>query len=198
MNQHRRSVKYPSNLLFQTARKIQLFFEEQNWHFAFIGGLALLRWGQIRLTEDVDVTLITQFQNDEYYVDTILEQFCSRIDNGREFALQNRVLLLKSSNGVGIDISLGGLPFEQQLVVRSSLYEYEPQCLLRTCSAEDLIVCKAFAARDRDWADVGTILQRQKGKLDNTYILDNLRYLCEFKESPEIVTKIEEMIRTTK
>ncbi len=37
---------------------------------------------------------------------------------------------------------------------------------LLTCSAEDLIVLKAFAARGRDWVDVEGIIVRQAGALD--------------------------------
>jgi len=33
-------------LLFQAALEIQDFLSEKNWLFAFIGGLALLRWGR--------------------------------------------------------------------------------------------------------------------------------------------------------
>jgi len=87
-------------LLFQAAQEIQDFFSEKDWQFAFIGGLALLRWGRHRTTKDVDGTLLTMFTNEENYVDAILERFKSRISEVREFALRNRVLLLTASNGV--------------------------------------------------------------------------------------------------
>jgi hypothetical protein len=185
----------PEPLLFQAAREIQDFLSEKNWQFAFFGGLALLRWGRRRMTEDVDGTLLTMFTDDEKYVDAILARFESRISEAREFALQNRVLLLKAANGVRIDFTLGGLPFERQAVERSSLYEYVKGCELRTCSAEDLIVFKAFAARDQDWADVRSILERQKDKLDLDYVRQNLAPLAEAKEAPEILFRLEEMIR---
>jgi predicted nucleotidyltransferase len=187
--------EYPSEpLLFQAAREIQEFLTEKDWRFTFIGGLALLRWGRRRTTEDVDGTLLTMFTDEEKYIDAILARFTSRISGAREFALQNRVLLLTASNGVSIDFSLGGLPFEQKVIERSSLYEYTKGCKLRTCSAEDLVVLKAFAARDKDWADVSTILERQKGKLDLEYILENLHPLCEMKEAPEIEERIKTLL----
>jgi hypothetical protein len=137
------------------------------------------------------------FTNEEKYVDEILARFTSRISNAREFALRNRVLLLTASNGVGIDFSLGGLWFEEQTVRRSSYYEHTKGCALRTCSAEDLVVLKAFAERDQDWADIRGILERQKGKLDTDYILENLRPLCELKEAPEIVERVKAMLEMT-
>jgi predicted nucleotidyltransferase len=88
------------------------------------------------------------------------------------------------------------MPFERQLIERSSLFEFEKDCVLRTCSAEDLIVLKAFAARDKDWADVHSILLRQKDKLDMDYIRENLTPLCELKGEPEIMTKFHLMLKT--
>ena len=181
-------------LLYPAALEIQNFLTEKGWQFAFIGGLALLRWGRHRTTKDVDGTLLTMFTNEENYVDAILERFKSRIAEAREFALRNRVLLLTASNGVGIDFSLGGFPFEQQAVERSSLFEYVKDCKLRTCSAEDLIVFKAFADRGQDWVDIKGILERQKGKLDIDYILENLHPLCELKEALEIEERLKTML----
>ena len=188
----------PKRGLLQAALEIQRFFEKNRWQFALIGGLATMRWGELRTTIDVDGTLLTMFVNEDYYIDTLLARFKSRIAGAKAFASTYRVLLLKASNGVGIDISLGGMPFEQQMIERSSLFEFEKDYVLRTCSAEDLIVLKAFAARDKDWADVGSILQRQKGKLDIEYICENLQQLCEWKDAPEIMTKIHQMISTAK
>jgi hypothetical protein len=46
-----------------------------------------------------------------------------------------------------MDIALGAMPFEERTIERSSLAELVPSAILRTCSAEDLIVHKAFAGR---------------------------------------------------
>ncbi|MDR2115002.1 MAG: nucleotidyltransferase [Planctomycetaceae bacterium] len=183
-----------NNYLLQAALETQDFFELHKWDFTFIGGLAVMRWGELRTTIDVDSTLLTMFIDDEKYISTMLNHFQSRITDALQFAMNNRVLLLFASNGIGIDISLGGLPFEQQMIKRSSLYEFETDYVLRTCSAEDLIILKAFANRDKDWLDVKSILLRQKGKLDLRYIKENLASLLyELKESPEIVSKFDEL-----
>jgi hypothetical protein len=66
----------------------------------------------------------------------------------------NRVVLLESGSGIAIDIALGGLPFEAEMVARATREELAPGSFARTVSAEDLIVLKAFADRDRDWIDI--------------------------------------------
>jgi predicted nucleotidyltransferase len=62
---------------------------------------------------------------------------------------------------------------------------------LRTCSAEDLIVLKAFAGRGQDWADIERVIVRQSGKLDWNYIYEQLRPLAQLKDAPEIVDQLE-------
>jgi hypothetical protein len=179
--------------LVEAAFELQEFFEDQGWEYCLIGGLAMLRWGEPRFTQDVDVTLLTRFQDEEGYVDPLLGRFAARAENMRDFALTRRVILLKSSKGIGMDVALGGLPFEESVVARSSMYEYHSGRSLRTCSAEDLVVMKAFASRDQDWLDIKGILIRQGNRLDWPYILEQLPPLCELKEDPAIVPRLERL-----
>lgn len=108
--------------------------------------------------------------------------------------MKHRILLLKTSQGTGIDIALGGLPFEEEAIQRSQMIEYAPGISLRTCTAEDLLVMKAFASRPLDWNDIRGILVRQGTRnLDWTYILRQLAPLCEIKEAPEILTHLAKL-----
>lgn len=178
--------------LIHVAKNLQDRFESWRWRFAFIGGLALQRWGNPRLTVDVDVSLFTGFGEETAYVDRLLGIYQSRITDAREFALARRVLLLTDGN-VGIDVALAALPFEKAIIERSSFFEYLPGICLRTCSAEDLIVLKAFADRLQDWADIESVLARQHGWLDLDLIRRQLMPLVELKEAPEIMTRFERM-----
>jgi len=179
------------NEVFRAAAELQAFCESQGWGCCLIGGLAVLRWGEPRETIDVDLTLFTGFGGEEAYIEKLLARFEARIENAAEFALRHRVLLARAQSGVGLDIALGGLPFEELVIERSSLFEYLPKLLLRTCSAEDLIVLKAFAARQRDWLDLEGVIIRQAGTLDWDYVYRQLRPLVELKESPEIIHELE-------
>lgn len=38
------------NPLFQAGLELQVFFEAKGWPFCFIGGLAVIRWGEMRMT----------------------------------------------------------------------------------------------------------------------------------------------------
>lgn len=184
------------NELTRLALEIQTFCESRKWSFCIIGGMAVQHWGEPRFTKDVDVTLLTGFGSEEGYVDAFLSAYESRISDERNFALKNRVLLLRSSLGIGIDIALGALPFENDAVRRAKVIEVEEGARLRLCSAEDLLVMKAFASRPIDWNDVRGILVRQGTKnLDWSYIRRQLQPLCELKDAPEIMTQLEKLHR---
>lgn len=135
--------------------------------------------------------LLSGFGEEEGYIDELLRRFEPREPDMKTFALRNRVVLVRSSKGIGIDIALGGLPFEERVIERSSPYEYAKGIQLRTCSAEDLVVMKAFAEREQDWLDVRGILVRQGHRLDWPTILRELRPLAELKEAPAIIERLE-------
>lgn len=173
---------------------MQGFLEQQRARFCFIGGLAVQRWGQPRYTKDADLSLLTDFVEDEKWTDLLLSRFSPRYAEAREFALQRRVLLVRASNGTDLDISLGGLPFEKSCISRSTPWHFEDGSYLLTCSAEDLVVHKAFANRPQDWVDISGIIARQGLALSRAQILQELRPLTELKEQPEIVSHLEQML----
>lgn len=179
--------------LIQLAVELQKMLNAAAWRNCLIGGLVLQRWGEPRLTKDVDMTVLTGFGGEEKVVDLLLARFAGRRPDAREFALQNRVLLIQSCDGVGMDIALGALPFEERVMERASEFDFLADCRLRTCSAEDLVVMKAFADRDRDWLDVETVLIRQGERLDWKQISSELKQLSELKESPEIPKRLEQL-----
>ena len=179
-------------LVLEAAREIQEFCEDNDWRFCFIGGIAVQRWAVPRNTNDVDLTLLTGIGNEEVFITRLLDRFESRIkEDALRFALTRRVVLIQSGD-VGIDISLGALEFEELAVKRSTYFSFTPETILKTCSAEDLIVFKAFANRLKDWADIESILRLQRD-LDWSYVDSQLKPLVDLKEEPEITGQLEKL-----
>lgn len=143
-----------------------------------------------------DATLFTGFGDENEYIEALLANFTPRYPDGKEFALRHRVVLMKTASGQDMDIALGGFPFEEHAIQRSSKFEFAPGTLLRTCSAEDLIVMKAFADRAQDWVDIEGILIRQGGGLKWKIIDEELPPLCDLKENPGIVPRLQAMRST--
>lgn len=181
------------NDVLAAAAELQSFFQEKQWTYCIIGGIALGRWGEPRTTRDVDVTLLTGFKDEGIYVEQLLERFRPRREGAKEFALQNRVLLLQASNDIGLDVALGRLPFEERLTKRASDQDVGGDVSLRIASANDMVILKAFAGRPQDWIDVEGIVIRQGRNLDWDLIVSELAPLCELKESPDTVERLLQM-----
>lgn len=147
------------------------------------------------MTEDVDVTLFTGFGDESRYVDALLAEFQGRIPDAREFALAKRVVLLRTPAGDGLDVALGGLPFEGEMVQRSSSFDFQADTRRRTCSAEDLVVLKAFAGRGQDWVDVEGIAYRQRSRLDWRAVFERLTPLVDLKGEPETLDRLRRLRR---
>ena len=147
--------------LFQLAERVQALCLGHGWRFCFIGGVALQRWGEPRVTADVDLTLLTGFGGEEGFVDELLRHFAPRIPDAKQFALLNRVLLLESADGIGIDVARAGCRSRCWSSPGRRRSSFCRGLSLLTCSAEDLVVLKAFADRPRDWEDVQGIVGRQ-------------------------------------
>ncbi len=182
------------NPLVAAAVEIQGHCRENDWRFCVVGGFAVLRWGEPRLTRDIDLTLITGFGQEERFVDALLGRFAARVDGARDFALRHRVLLLASSNGTPLDVALGAMPFEERAVGRASEYAIETGAAILTCGAEDLIVFKAFAGRERDWLDIAGVVARQGSKLDRRLIWDELTPLLALKAAPEHASRLRVLL----
>ena len=178
------------------AGDVQRFCLERHWQFCFIGGVAVQRWGEPRLTQDVDLTVLTGLGNEERFTDALIGAFAIRRPDAREFALRHRVLLVRTGSGVDVDVAFGGLPFEERSIQRASPWIWTADTSLHTCSAEDLVVHKVFAGRDLDWGDVDRILTRQHGKLDLSQIREELQPLLELKGEPEALARLEQKIAT--
>jgi predicted nucleotidyltransferase len=181
--------------LVQAALEVQKLLDKQRWKYCFIGGIAVQKWGQVRVTDDIDLTVLTGFGNEEKYIDQLLRLFNARIPNARTFAIQSRVLLLKDKNRYEIDVSCGGFPFEKSAVERARKVQIQPGIRLKLCTAEDLIIYKAFADRPLDWIDIeGIIAKQTKAKLDWNYIYSQLTPLAALKEEPEILPKLKALV----
>lgn len=182
------------NELFVAAAEFQDLAEAEGWAFCLIGGLAVARWGMPRLTADVDVSLLTGFGNEPPFVQRVLERFRPRVDDPHEFASRTRMLLVRASNGVMLDIALAALPYEEEVMRRATVQEFAPGVRLTTCSAEDLLVAKCFAGRPQDWLDVEGILARNGEALDLALVEAALGDLCEAAQDDAALRGLRERL----
>ncbi len=66
------------NPVFVAAAEIQDVCRERHRGFCFIGGLAVLRWGEPRLTRDIDMTILARLGAEVPVIDGLLGRFEAR------------------------------------------------------------------------------------------------------------------------
>jgi hypothetical protein len=179
--------------LIDEAARLETFLDSHALRFCFIGGIAVQWWGEPRLTRDIDISLLTGFGAEAEPVDLLLGAYAPRIADARQFALANRVLLLRSPGGIGIDVSLAALPYEELAIGRAALVELMPGRQLRLCSAEDLIVMKLFAGRETDVRDARSVAVRQAARLDWGYVGTQLAEFADLSADPDVMTRLQRL-----
>jgi hypothetical protein len=183
-----------SNAILTAAYELQEFCQSQGWSFCIIGGLAFQFWGEQRTTLDVDITLLVDFGDEQAFVEKLLLRFSPRHPNAHDFALVNRVLLLKADNGIPMDVSFGALDFEKRCIERAPYQAISGDRHLRVCSADDLVVHKTVASRDKDWLDVASILKVQGAKLNVRQIMEELEELAPLAFDRDHIDRLRRML----
>ena len=179
--------------ILAAAWQLEEFCRTRGWRFCFIGGIAVQYWGEPRFTADADLTLLTGFGGEERFVDPLLSDFRPRRSDARAFALQNRVLLLEAHNRIPLDIALGAAPFEANSIQRSLAFAIGEGRALTICSAEDLLVHKVVANREKDWMDIEGVLVRQWGRLNLAEFRQEVDPLLELRGDPEILVRFDRL-----
>ena len=155
--------------------------------YALIGGLAVVLRGYGRSTRDVDAVVLDADDLLPKVLAGLREQgLVLRQQDGLEFARRHRVILLRSEDGTEVDLSMGALPFELELVQRSCVEPAGPGISVPVATAEDLVIMKLIASRPQDREDVRRLLELYQD-LDRRRIRGIVSEYAELLEQPEIV-----------
>jgi hypothetical protein len=160
-----------------------------------IGGVAAGLHGQPRLTEDVDAVVLDS-DAEALIISGKRYGFSPRIADALDFSLRTRVLLMQHRSGVALDLSLGALPFEREVVERAQQID-AGGLRISIASPEDLVIMKALARRPQDVADIAGIVDVQPG-LDVERIRRWVREFSSLMEMPEILDDLELLLRRRK
>lgn len=161
---------------------------------AVIGGIAASLLGQPRFTKDVDLLIAIDDSQWENLLSNLGKFGLSgRIPDVMDFARQSRVLLLQHDpTGVPVDVAMGALDFEEELIKRAKTVSLG-RLRVPVPRPEDLIILKAVAQREQDLADIVRILQVQP-KLDLSRIREKVAEFAAILEQPEILEKLEDLL----
>lgn len=96
-------------------------------------------------------------------------------------------------SGMEIDISLGVLPFEEEMVERGRVRTFA-NLSVRLPTPEDLIIMKAVAHRPKDMEDIRTIAAKYPD-LDVKRIKEWVRAFGEILETPELWDAVKALLK---
>ena len=174
---------------------LQRLFETLNFHGVIIGGVAVGLMGRPRFTVDVDAVVLASLKDIPHILEQAHQEGIEpRIKNAADFARKSHVLVLEhSASKVGIDISLGMLPFEYEMVERSTLRQ-AGAVAVRLPTPEDLIILKAIAHRAKDLIDIQSICESNP-HLDLARIERWVKSFAEVLDLPDLWTEIEGLVK---
>jgi len=160
--------------------------ELNRFAYAIIGGLAVIINGYDRATTDIDAVV--------WDLDDRLEELISvlgavgiqfRIKDGIRTARSVRVILLQTDHGVNIDLSMGVLPFEQEVISRASSMRLGDELIGQIATVEDLLIMKLV-----------TRLFDLNPDVSHARIRRLVTEFAEALERPEIISNLDEKLKS--
>ncbi len=180
--------------LFAALRDLLAWLDSSGVRGAVIGGIAASVLGRPRFTRDIDVVILIEEGKWRGFLSSG-SQFGirPRRSDALGFARKTRVLLLRHKpSGINIDVSLGSLPFEQELIARI-VFVNVGGLRIPLPTIEDLIVMKAVAHRPHDLEDIRSLLDASL-KLDLRRIRRWVREFSKALEMPDILHDLETIL----
>jgi predicted nucleotidyltransferase len=169
--------------------------DDAGCRYMVFGGIAVIARGVPRHTDDLDATVWGEDIGLERLGEALRAHAVEpRISDALAFARENQVLLLRHApSGIDIDLTFGWLPFEREALEGAELLDLGG-VRVPVARAEDLIIYKAVAWRDRDRSDVERLLTLHAGTIDLGRVRRVVGEFAEALESPERVGELEALI----
>jgi len=167
------------------------WWQSQQARGLIIGGLAVALLGRPRVTRDVDALVLLAEERWPAFVESgSAFGFVPRQPDTLAFAHEARVLLLRHQpTGIDVDIALGCLPFEEEAVARATAVKVAGVSVPLP-TAEDLVIMKAVAHRDRDLLDIEGLLATHPD-LDRRRVRRWVRAFADALETPELYNDLQ-------
>lgn len=190
-------MKLPEPLapLLTVLHDLVSWFHNRNVQGLVIGGIAASLLGRPRITNDVDALILIKKERWKDFLESGKQfGFLPRVTDALNFAQSNRVFLMRhGKSGLDVDISIGGLPFEEEAISRKIIVE-TAGVKIPLPTPEDLIIMKAVAHRPRDMADIESILEVHSN-VDQKYIIKKVREFSIALEMPEILRDLKTILK---
>ncbi len=190
------NVSAPEDPLSQAIAALRAALLESGAPHMLIGGMAVILRGVVRLTDDVDATVWGDGLDIELLVDTLSRhQITPRTADAVDFARERQVLLLRHDpSETPMELSLAWLPFEAEALGRAELIAVG-DAIIPVAVAQDLVIYKAVAWRERDRTDIERLLSLYGSSIDLDYVRRIVAEFAAALDEPERNADLELLIR---
>lgn len=160
-----------------------------------IGGIAVIARGVMRLTRDIDATVVGGGTDLEALLAVLQRQgIVPRIEDAVRFAERTHVLLLRHApSGIDVDLSLAWLPFELDAIAASDVISIHG-ARVPVARAEDLVIYKIAAWRPQDQQDVERLIALHGEGMNLERVRAFARDLAATLEDPQRVEEVEKVL----
>ncbi len=162
------------------------------------GAQAAIVHGAVRLSADVDVTVdVPEGSLRALLAGLAARGFSARIANPEAFAARTRVVpLVHGASGMPVDLVLAGPGLEERFFERCVTVDVEG-ARIPVASAEDVVVMKILAGREKDRSDAAAILAARTKHLDLDYVRDTLQRLEAALDRRDLVAMLDALADRT-
>jgi hypothetical protein len=181
-------------LLEEATVEIATLLGELHLQYMIIGAAAAGFWGEPRATLDVDVTIWAEPDRLEATVREFTSRFALRTANPMETVQRLRLLPVRATNGVPVDLLFAKWPLERQALDRA-VWLHIGKVPVRVAPLDYLLFLKLISDRPKDATDAEVLIRRHRGKMDVRWLENELSTLAESLGQPEIIQKFQRLIR---
>ncbi len=165
--------------------------------YVIIGGIAANLHGYLRLTADVDITILTEIDGLEKVLSAFADDYVALKPNRLAFFQRCLFVPLKyKATGIKVDVAAALSSFERLAVERGQCRLYN-KVEVNVCTLEDLIIMKLVVARPKDFGDLQMLIPKNLKKLDMRYLRARAKEFIEV-ERGDVPEKLEELLRAPK
>lgn len=165
--------------------------EREHLRYAVIGGLALANWGVVRATRDIDFKVAVPDTEYRKAKESIARAFPHLARPGLP---DNPLIVSVLIDGVIADFLLAIPGYDTEVVERAVSREVGGRPVW-FAAAEDLVIQKVVAGRERDWLDVEALLEANYESIDLEFISTRVQEFSDALEQPAIVARFRELLR---
>jgi len=174
--------------------RLRRLVETLEWPTMVIGGLAVAARGRPRMTADADITIAMPEGAEEDLVRRCLAAgFRPLPEEPLDFVRARRVLPLQADDGTRVDAIVAGSPYEIEAIGRSTDVAVQGVTLRMAC-AEDVVIHKVVAGRERDIEDARSVVQRSGASFDPGLVRRVIVPLAEAIADDDLRRRMEDVL----